>query len=141
MITINGKVPSKSNSYQIITLRPKGRKPHSSLAKTQHVKNYELSFRIQLPQEMKKMRIESVFAIFVTVYFEFKRSDLDNAMKIILDSLQNCGVIKNDNQCFGIITEKKISKRPKIEFELMPMFEFEKVINFTKELISSQEGK
>jgi Holliday junction resolvase RusA-like endonuclease len=109
---------------------------------------------------MKKMRIESEFAIFVTVYFEFKRSDLDNAMKVILDSLQNCGVIKNDNQCFGIIdslqncgvikndnqcfgiiTEKKISKRPKIEFELMPMFEFEKVINFTKELISSQEGK
>lgn len=39
---------------------------------------------------------------------KFNKSDIDNMMKILLDSLQKVGVIKNDNLVYKIIMEKRI---------------------------------
>ncbi|MDR0431063.1 MAG: hypothetical protein LBH58_11360 [Tannerellaceae bacterium] len=46
---ISGQVPSKSNSYKIITLNN-----HGSLAKTAALKDYERSFYLQCNQYRNK---------------------------------------------------------------------------------------
>ena len=43
-MTIQGKLPSKSNSYKIITFAG-----HASLAKTKALKEYEKAFYLQCP--------------------------------------------------------------------------------------------
>ena len=45
--------------------------------------------------------------------------DLDNALKIVLDCLQSCKVIKNDRLCAEIFARKLIDKKePRIYLEL-----------------------
>lgn len=108
---VYGNVPSKSNCYKIIKLG--GR---CSLAKNKDLKLYESAFGLQLP-ELKT--IESAFGIIVEVYYDSRRPDLDNSLKIILDCLQQFGAIKNDNKCVEIAARKYLDKKnPRIEFEL-----------------------
>ena len=110
---INGNVPSKSNSYRIITLNG-----HGSLAKTKALKAYEESFFWQCG-EVRNKNIDQPFEFYVDVYFPSKRSDLDNAMKIILDCLQKVKAIKNDNLCCKIVAQKFIDKdNPRVEFRI-----------------------
>jgi len=111
---ILGTCPSKSNSYRIVKVEG-----HSSLAKTPAMKAYEDSFYIQCGQ-YRDANIEGYFKIHVDVYYPSQRSDLDNAMKVILDILQRkVHAIKNDNKCTEIIARKFVDKeRPRIEFEL-----------------------
>lgn len=109
---IYGNVPSKSNCYMIIK-----RGNHASLAKTKRLKQYEKDFYIQLPAEYRNALIDGYFEFYVDVYYPSQRSDLDNAMKIILDSLQNAKAIKNDNKCVKIVAQKFLDKNnPRIEF-------------------------
>lgn len=113
MITIQGKIPSKSNSYKIITIAG-----HSSLGKQKVLKEYEQSFFLQCP--LRGKNISGYFKLSVDVYYENMRPDLDNCLKILLDCLQQCKAIKNDRQCTEIHARKLIDKtNPRIEFEII----------------------
>jgi Holliday junction resolvase RusA-like endonuclease len=109
MQTIHGNCPSKSNCYKI------GR---MGLYKTAALKKYENDFFIQCNLYRNK-NIQGYFEIYVNVYYPSQRSDLDNAMKIILDCLQRVKAIQNDNKCVKIVAQKFLDKdKPRIEFEL-----------------------
>lgn len=109
MITILGQVPSKSNGYRIANNR---------LFKSIDLKSYEVSFEWQISKH-KVITIVEPFQIWIDVYFQSNRSDLDNAAKVILDCLQTSGVIKNDRLCSVLVMRKHIDKEnPRIEFEI-----------------------
>lgn len=112
--TIYGNCPSKSNSYKIVTIGK-----HASLAKTKALKEYEDKFYIQCDKYRNK-NIEGYFEFKIKVYYPSQRSDLDNSLKIVLDCLQRCKAIKNDNKCVKIIAEKYLDKEnPRVEFEII----------------------
>lgn len=111
---IHGKVPSKSNSYKVVTLNG-----HASLAKQKTLIDYEKSFYLQCDKYRNK-NISGLFEINLKVFYENQRPDLDNCLKIILDCLQGCKAIKNDRNCVKVVAEKFIDKvNPRIEFELI----------------------
>ena len=111
--TILGNPPSKSNCYKIITI-----KGHGSLAKTPALKKYENDFYIQCNHYRNK-NIKGYFEIYIDVFYPSQRSDLDNAMKVILDCLQKVKAIENDNKLVKIVANKFLDKNnPRIEFEL-----------------------
>lgn len=110
--TIYGQPPSKSNSYKIITING-----HAKLGKTEATKKYEQDFFMQC--SLRKKGICKRFKLTVDVYFRSDLPDLDNSLKILLDSLQTCGAIKNDRLCAEIHARKLIDKvHPRIEFEI-----------------------
>lgn len=109
---IRGDIPSKSNGYKIVTING-----HGSLAKTDKLIQYEQSFHLQCKHRGAKEK--NPFRLDVDVYFSSNRHDLDNAMKILLDCLQHCGVIVNDRQCVEIHARKLVDKYdPRVEFGL-----------------------
>lgn len=110
--TIVGQTPSKSNSYKVITIDG-----HGSLGKSDALIRYERDFFMQC--SLRRAGIDRRFKLTVDIYFRSDRSDLDNALKVILDCLQACGVIKNDRLCAEIHARKLIdAKNPRIEFEI-----------------------
>lgn len=116
-IVILGNVPSKSNSYKIILRSFKGRKSYS-IGKTTKLKRYEHAFQLQCKKHVKEL-IDSEFKIDLDVYYDSKRPDLDNSLKIILDCLQAAKMIKNDNKCVQINARKfKDKTNPRIEFSV-----------------------
>jgi len=109
-----GQIPSKSNSYRIVTING-----HSSLSKTPAVRKYESNFFLQCGH-YRNMNITNYFELYVDVYFPSDRQDLDNSLKILMDCLQSCKVIKNDRQCVKIVAQKFIDKNnPRVEFEII----------------------
>ena len=77
-----------------------------------------MSFEWQI-RKHKVITITEPFQIWIDVYFQSNRSDLDNAAKVILDCLQNCGMIQNDRICSVLVMRKHIDKLdPRIEFEI-----------------------
>ncbi|WP_303223975.1 RusA family crossover junction endodeoxyribonuclease [Butyricimonas faecihominis] len=111
---IHGKVPSKSNSYKVITKNGRG-----SIAKKDALVAYEKSFYLQCDKYRNK-NISGLFEINLKVFYENQRPDLDNCLKIILDCLQSCKAITNDRNCVKVVAEKFIDKmNPRIEFELI----------------------
>lgn len=113
MQTILGNPPSKSNCYRIVTI-----KGHGSLAKTPALNKYRESFFMQCG-DYRNLNIEGFFELYVNVYLTSMSQDLDNILKEILDSLQACKAIKNDNRCVKIVAQKFLDKNnPRIEFEL-----------------------
>jgi len=112
--TIYGNPPSKSNCYKIITLSG-----HGSLCKTKSLNQYERDFYIQC-NFYRNRNIKSYFEFHVKVFYPSQRSDLDNSLKVILDCLQKCKAIENDNKCCKIVAEKYLDKiNPRIEFEIV----------------------
>ncbi len=113
MQVIKGTVPSKSNGYKVIKIKGKG-----TLCKSDELKNYEFSFLLQCNKYRNRM-ISKPFEIELWVYYPSQRSDLDNALKVILDCLQKCKAISNDNKCMKITAYKLIDKlNPRLEFIL-----------------------
>lgn len=102
--TIIGKVPSKSNSYRIITIGG-----HASLCKADALKKYEREFFLQC--KCRGANIKKEFKLTADVFFDSNRPDLDNSFKIILDCLQTSKVIQNDRQCIEISARKLIDKK------------------------------
>ena len=78
---IYGSIPSKSNSYKIVSLCG-----HCTIAKQKVLKEYEQNFYKQCSLRDKK--IGGFFKIDVDVYFGNNRKDLDGSFKILLDCLQ-----------------------------------------------------
>ena len=113
---ITGNVPSKSNCYKVIRLGNK-----CSLGKQSQLKSYENSFKLQM-LNYKYELIESNFKFIIDVYYDSRRPDLDNSLKVVLDCLQKAQAIKNDNKCLEIIAKKRLDKeKPRIEFEIIPI--------------------
>ena len=111
-IIIRGKIPSKANSYKVITING-----HGSLGKTAAVKEYERNFYLQCP--IRGAMIDRYFRLKVDVYYVNMRPDLDNCFKVLLDCLQACNAIKNDRFCVEIHGRKLIDKTdPRVEFTL-----------------------
>lgn len=112
--TILGQAPSKSNSYRIINVAG-----HAKLGKTKATEWYEKSFYMQVGA-YRNMLITGFFELNVRIYFTTMSHDLDNALKGILDCLQQTKTIKNDNKCVKIVAEKFIDKlNPRIEFQII----------------------
>ena len=113
---IKGNTPSKSNCYKVIRLGNR-----CSLGKQKHLKSYENSFKLQM-LNYKYNLIESEFKFIIDVYYDSRRPDLDNSLKVVLDCLQKAEVIKNDNKCIEIIAKKYLDKiDPRIEFSIVPI--------------------
>lgn len=111
-VIIRGKIPSKPNSYKVITFNG-----HGSIAKTDAVKRYERDFYLQCP--LRGRMISKYFRLDVDVYYENMRPDLDNCFKVLLDCLQSCKAIKNDRFCVEIHGRKLRDKdNPRVEFTL-----------------------
>lgn len=112
-VVIYGSVPSKSNSYKIITIAG-----HASLGKTSAMKEFEKKFYLQCGY--RNRNIKGFFELYVDVYFQSNQPDLDNSLKGILDCLQTCKAIKNDRNCVKIVANKFIDKNnPRIEFTIV----------------------
>jgi Holliday junction resolvase RusA-like endonuclease len=112
--TILGNCPSKSNCYKIIAINGRG-----SLAKAAALKEYENKFYIQC-NHYRNANITGYFELYIDVFYQSERSDLDNSLKIVLDCLQQCKAIKNDNKCTKIVARKFLDKNnPRVEFELL----------------------
>lgn len=112
--TILGTIPSKSNSYRVVTISG-----HGSLAKTQALKKYEDSFYMQIG-EMRNLGISGLFEFHLRVYYPSMRSDIDGSLKCVLDCLQKTKTIENDNKCVKIVAEKFIDKEnPRLEFKIV----------------------
>ena len=110
---ISGVVPSKSNTYRIITIGG-----HSSLGKTKALKRYEESFMWQVGV-LRDLNIDGLFEFYIDTYYPSKRSDLDNCLKVVLDCLQKTKTIKNDNNCCLIHARKFIDKEnPRVEITI-----------------------
>ena len=109
---IHGQVPSKSNSYKIITIAG-----HASLGKGKALREYEQAFFLQCRNRGAMMT--GRFGMRLDVFYSSDRPDLDNALKVVLDCLQACKVIKNDRLCCEIVARKLVDKRdPRIELTL-----------------------
>lgn len=110
---IRGQCPSKSNSYKVIRIAG-----HGSLGKQKCLKDYESSFFMQCGK-YRGLNIQGYFELYIDVYFTTMSHDLDNCLKIVLDCLQSCKAIKNDNRCVKIMAQKFIDKNdPRIEFTI-----------------------
>lgn len=113
---IRGLIPSKSNSYRIITLAG-----HGSMAKTPAMKAYENSFFMQCSNYRNAM-IDDMFEFYAKVFYPNNRSDLDGSLKAVLDCLQKSKAITNDNRCIKVCIGKFIDKEcPRVEFVINPV--------------------
>ena len=100
--TIYGNTPSKSNCYRI---------GYKGLYKTPALKKYEDSFFMQLSGNLRNKLITGYFELYIDVYYPSGRADLDNSLKCVLDCLQKCKAIKNDNKCAKIVAQRFIDKK------------------------------
>lgn len=113
---IHGNPPSKSNCYKVITVRG-----HGSLAKTKAMKEWERTFFLQCGT-YRDAAIKGYFRLDIDVYFPSQRSDLDNALKGVLDCLQSCNAIDNDRWMVEVRARKFVDKYdPRIEFTITPI--------------------
>lgn len=114
--TITGNCPSKSNCYKVIRLGNR-----CSLGKQKHLKRYEDSFMVQM-LNYKYELIETEFKFIIDVYYDSRRPDLDNSLKVVLDCLQKAGAIKNDNKAMEIVAKKHLDKEnPRVKFTILPL--------------------
>ena len=112
---ITGNCPSKSNCYKVVRLGNK-----CGLGKKKQLEQYENSFKLQMLQ-YKYNLIDTEFKFIINVYYNSRRPDLDNALKVILDCLQKADCISNDNKCIEIVAKKHLDKfNPRIEFSILP---------------------
>jgi len=115
-ITIIGNTPSKSNCYKVIKLGNR-----CGLGKQKKLYDYEKSFLSQISAHKYEI-IESEFKFVIDVYYDSRRPDLDNSLKVVLDCLQKAKAIKNDNKCIEIQARKHLDKlNPRIEFSVIPL--------------------
>ncbi len=112
--TILGQVVSKANNYQVGF----NRSGRHHFIKSKEIRNYERRFREQCII-YRNRGIDRHFTLYVEVYESTARYDLDNALKTILDCLQQVKAIKNDSLCMKIVAEKHVDRcNPRIVFAI-----------------------
>jgi len=113
---ITGNTPSKSNCYKVIRLGNR-----CGLGKQKKLYDYEKSFLDQMLQYNYEI-IEGNFKFIIDVFYDSRRPDLDNSLKVVLDCLQKAKAIKNDNKCLEINAYKHLDKlNPRIEFSIVAL--------------------
>ena len=113
--TIYGNCPSKSNCYKVIRLGNR-----CGLGKQKKLEHYEQSFKTQM-LNYKYDLVDIEFKFIIDVYYDSRRPDLDNSLKVVLDCLQKVGAIKNDNKCIEILAKKHLDKEnPRVKFSILP---------------------
>jgi len=113
--TIMGNCPSKSNCYKVIRLGNR-----CGLGKQKKLEQYEQSFKTQM-LNYKYDLVDTEFKFIIDVYYDSRRPDLDNSLKVVLDCLQKVGAIKNDNKCIEIVAKKHLDKdNPRVKFSILP---------------------
>lgn len=115
--TIHGQIVSKANNYLAVPDKNGGRR----IIKNDRIREYERSFREQCRLYRNKA-IRGAFTLYARVYHSSGRYDLDNALKTLLDCLQDVGAIMDDKDCIKIVAEKHIDKhRPRVTFAIEPL--------------------
>lgn len=113
--TIHGQVVAKANHYMAVPNKDGTRR----IVKDSAIRAYETSFALQCKKYRGAM-INEPFVFTVKVFFTDNNHDLDNAIKTILDCLQYCKAITNDNLLMKLNAEKGISKtNPRIEYSIV----------------------
>ena len=113
---ITGNTPSKSNCYKVIRLGNR-----CGLGKQKKLYDYEKSFLSQMLQYDYEI-IEGNFKFIIDVFYNSRRPDLDNSLKVVLDCLQKAKAIKNDNKCLEINAYKHLDKeKPRVEFSIVEL--------------------
>ena len=113
---IIGNTPSKSNCYKVIRLGNR-----CGLGKQKKLYDYEKSFLSQMLQYDYEI-IDGNFKFIIDVFYDSRRPDLDNSLKVVLDCLQKAKAIKNDNKCLEINAYKHLDKlNPRIEFSIVAL--------------------
>ena len=114
--TIFGQVIAKANNYQAVPDGAGGRR----IIKTARLRRYEASFARQC-RKYRGRRIDTPFALKAVVYFQTDRNDIDNAIKTLLDCLQDAEAITDDRLCYRLEAEKRTDRyAPRVEYELSP---------------------
>lgn len=134
---IYGQVVGKANHYQAT---------RRGIIKDALIRAYEHKFAMQCKN--KGANINTPFTLSLVVYYETKKNDLDNSLKTILDCLQQCKVISNDNLCVEIRARKAIDRlhpRAIIEIEtIQTPIEFVDItpeqVNTDIEIVNITEG-
>lgn len=109
-IVIKGRIPSVNDLYD--------RYEHH-IVKKDKVRQYEAEFYWQCP--LRDKMIDVPFIVYAEVYMANKKADIDNCGKVLLDSLQRCRAITDDNLCSDVILRKFIDKdNPRVEFCVIP---------------------
>ncbi|MBP3829628.1 MAG: RusA family crossover junction endodeoxyribonuclease [Bacteroidaceae bacterium] len=112
--TIFGQVVAKANNYQAVPDGAGGRR----IIKSDAVREYERSFKRQC-RVYAGMKIDRPFVFDVVVYESSRRYDLDNSLKTLLDCLQMCDAITDDNLCIEIRARKAVDpRRPRVVYSL-----------------------
>jgi len=110
--TIFGQILAKANHYQAVPDAAGGRR----IIKDAAIRAYEKSF-VEQCRIYKDKGINSPFTLFVKVFHNSMRYDLDNSLKTLLDCLQYVHAITDDNLCMKIVAEKAIDRqRPRVVF-------------------------
>lgn len=113
--TIFGEVVAKANHYIAVNNGKGGR-----LTKDRKIRAYEASFCRQC-SIYKDRQINDDFTLYLRVYYRNMAHDLDNSIKTILDCLQMCGAIVDDNKCITIeATKRKDIYQPRVMFAIQP---------------------
>ena len=112
---ILGQVVAKANNYMAVPAKDGEKR----IIKNDKVRSYEASFKAQC-KVYKGRNIDKPFVLYIAVYFRDERADLDNSLKTILDCLQMCDAITDDNLCYKIVAEKRIdTKQPRVQFGII----------------------
>lgn len=111
---IHGQVVAKANHYMAVPSKDGEKR----IIKDKRIREYERSFQAQC-KVYQGRKINYPFKLRIAVYFHSPRCDLDNSLKTILDCLQMCDAITDDNLCYRIAAEKRIDRNnPRIEFKI-----------------------
>ncbi len=107
---ITGSIPSKSNMYRI-----SGRR----FIKSEKVREFETSTKVQLSQYNDLPAITGKFECTIDFYYQSVLCDIDGGLKAFLDVLQDQNIIRNDRDCIGLTIRKFVDKKnPRIIFSI-----------------------
>ena len=117
--TIHGQILAKANHYKAVPDKNGQRR----IIKDEKIRAYERNFISQCKKYKGKL-IASRFRLFVRVFHQSPRFDLDNSLKTLLDCLQMVEAITDDKLCYQIEAEKRVDKyHPRVEFAIMEVNE------------------
>lgn len=109
--TIYGQVVSKANHYLAVPAKNGDKR----IIKDSVIREYEKEFARQCKIYKGRM-INQPFRFTARVYYKHWNHDVDNSIKTVMDCLQQCGAITNDNLMQQLTVSKHISVTPRIEF-------------------------
>lgn len=117
--TIYGNAVGKKNHYSAAT-----RKDGTAyIYKDDVLKAYEAEFCRQCSL-YKEKRISAPFTLYLGWYTDSTRQDIDNVLTSVLDCLQSCGAIANDQLCRKVVAERRPAKgKPRVQFCIETMYE------------------